>query len=192
MHITVLSCSLDPHSRSRRLAAASLSMIRLAGHDATLVDLHALGGLPPFDNDQAFDDPRYALLHSSILSADGVVIASPVYNWSLSSAAKNLIELTGATGVQGRRSAWFDKVVTFVCTGGLAHSYMAFGATSLSLMLDFKCIVNPHTVYATDTDWADDGEPAEALVARLQKVMTIKLELADRLQARSCCSSWET
>ncbi|UAJ12984.1 NADPH-dependent FMN reductase [Glacieibacterium megasporae] len=191
MKITVISCSLDPNSRSRRLAMASASMINQSGHDASLVDLRDLNGLPPFDNDLAFDDPRYELLHSAIQLADGIVIASPVYNWALSSTAKNLIEMTGATGDRGRRSAWFDKVVTFVCSGGLPHSYMAYGTTALSMMLDFKCIVNPYVVYATERDWSQREEPHEKLVDRLRKTLEVKLVLADRLRNRPYKSDWE-
>lgn len=115
MNITILSCSLDPDSRSRRLAQVSASIVKNAGHVAKLLDLHDLGGLPSFDNELAFNDPRYLTLHSAISPADGVVIASPVYNWGLSSATKNMIELSGATGRDGREAAWFDKLVTFVC-----------------------------------------------------------------------------
>ena len=166
-------------------------MIGQAGHGASLIDLHEIGGLPQFDNHLAFDDPRYALLHSSISSADGIVIASPVYNWALSSATKSMIELTGATGDRGRRSAWFDKLVTFVCAGGLPHSYMAFGPAAMSLMLDFKCVVNPYLVYATERDWSHEGEPNAQLTARLLKAVNVKLELADRLRDRSYQSDWE-
>ena len=192
MKITVLSCSLDPNSRSRQLALASVSMIEQAGHEARLIDLNEINGLPQFDNNLVFDDPRYALLHSSIVSADGIVIASPIYNWALSSSAKSMIELTGATdGSRGRQSAWFDKLVTFVCAGGLPHSYMAFGTIALSLMMDFKCVVNPHMVYATERDWSADVQPSEQLLARLRRTLEIKLELADRLQGRSYRSDWE-
>lgn len=166
-------------------------MIAQAGHIPNLIDLQDLDGLPPFDNDLAFDDPRYALLHDAILSADGVVITSPVYNWGLGSTTKGLIELTGATGTRGQRSAWFDKLVTFVCAGGLPQGYMAFGSVALSMMLDFKCIVNPHMVYATERDWSVKAEPSTELVARLQRALTIKLELADRLHGRSYQSGWE-
>lgn len=153
MDFTVISCSLDPESRSRVLATSTVAIIEDAGHRASLIDLLALGGLPNFDNANAFDDPRYGSLHAAIADCDGVVITSPVYNWGLSSTTKNLIELTGATGQHGRTSAWFDKLVTFVCVGGLAHSYMAHGPVALAMMLDFKCVVNPHLVYATERDW---------------------------------------
>lgn len=117
MKLTIISCSLDPESRSRQLAVVSLAIVGEAGHHATFIDLRELG-LPHFDN-IAFNDPRYEMVHRAISTADGVVIASPVYNWGLSSMTKNLIEWTGATGEQDRRSAWFDKPVTFVCAGGL-------------------------------------------------------------------------
>lgn len=191
MNITVLSCSLDPHSRSRWLAGRAVQIVEARGHRVTLIDLRDHGDLPPFDNDLAFRHPLYELAHGAIATADGIVIAAPVYNWSLGSAAKTLIELTGATGTEGRRSAWFDKLVTFICAGGLPHSYMAFGATALSLMLDFKCIVNPYQVYATERDWSPEGEPSERLAARLNQALDVKLELAESLSKRSYRSNWD-
>ncbi|EIZ77306.1 hypothetical protein WSK_4146 [Novosphingobium sp. Rr 2-17] len=191
MKITVLGCSLDPKSRSQVLAVSSVNIIRNAGHQVTLIDLREIGGIPPFDNDGAFDDPRYKLLHRAVADADGVVLSTPVYNWGLSSVTKALIELTGATGEQNRTSAWFDKVVTFICAGGLPHSYMAYGSIAQSMMLDFKCIINPHVAYATERDWSAIGEPSADFAARLRRVLMVKLDLAHCLMARSYSSKWE-
>lgn len=191
MKITVLSCSLDPQSRSRWLANRAVQLLTDEGHDTTLIDLRDQPPLPAFDNDRAFEHPLYRTTHDAIATADGIIIAAPVYNWGLGGMVKNVIELTGATGVGDRRSAWFDKLVTFICAGGLPHSYMAFGATALSLMLDFKCIVNPYIVYATARDWLPNGEPGEAMDARLKLALAVKVELAQGLAARSYRSTWD-
>lgn len=61
-----------------------------------------------------------------VAEADNVIMAVPIYNWAVGSSAKNFVELTGATAANGHRAAWFDKVVTFLCAGGLPHSYMAY------------------------------------------------------------------
>lgn len=91
----------------------------------------------------------------------------------------------------GQRAAWFDKIVTFLCAGGLPHSYMAYGPMALSLMLDFKCIINPYAVYSTDRDFNVDHAFSDKLTARLEKTMRVKIELADGLSKRQYRSGWE-
>ena len=190
LRFTVISCSLDPQSRSRILAHHSRDLLTAAGHQVTLIDLRDTP-LPHFDNDTVFSDPNFQVFHRAIASADGVVLAAPVYNWALGSVLKNLIEATGSTGEQGQRSAWFDQLVTFVCSGGLPHSYMAPASLAASLMLDFKCVINPYQVYASGRDWGEDGTLSSALQARLEKTLRVKTELAARLQGRSYHSDWE-
>ncbi|GGJ65918.1 NADPH-dependent FMN reductase [Deinococcus aquiradiocola] len=189
LRFTVLSCSLDPNSRSRVLAHLSRDVLAGAGHHVQLIDLRDTP-LPPFDHHAVYDSPHHATLHRAVQDADGVVLAAPVYNWSLGSALKNVIEATGSTG-EGRRAAWFDQLVTFVCSGGLPHSYMAAASLQTSLMLDFKCVLNPYQVYASGRDWQDDGQPVPALRARLEKTLAVKAELAARLRGRTITSDWE-
>ena len=63
------------------------------------------------------------------------------------------------------RGAFFDKVVTFVNAAGLPHSYMAYTSLANSMMLDFKCIINPYNVYVHNRHW--DGN--DALINDAQK-----------------------
>ena len=188
LNLPVISCSLDPASRSRTLASASSELLREQGHDSSVIDLAEME-LPPFDNDRVFESPAFRRLHALITAADGVVLAFPIYNWAPSSTVKSLIESTGATGA-GRRAAWFDKVVTFVCAAGLPHSTMATGPLAQSLMLDFKCIVNPYTAYFSERDWdGDQLRPDRA--DRLDKTVSVHVELARLLQGRTYSSDWE-
>ncbi|TBD43430.1 MULTISPECIES: NADPH-dependent FMN reductase [Rhizobium] len=189
LKITILSCSLDPESRSRDLGREAECFLQAQGCIPQFIDLRDFR-LPEFDNSACYLDPTYSQLHQAVRDADGIVLAVPIYNWSIGSTAKNLIELTGATGPGGRKSAWFDQIVTFVCAGGLPHSYMAYGATATSLMLDFKCVVNPYVVYATERDWAN-GIMSDVLSRRFRKTLEVKLELASLLKARRYTSDWE-
>ena len=172
------------------LAQLVADILGRLGHQPTFIDLRATP-LDPFDNDRVFESAAFATIHRAIETADGVLIASPIYNWSLASSTKSLIEATGATGEGGRRAAWFDKVVTFLCSGGLPHSYMAYGSAALSMMLDFKCIVNPYMVYATDRDFGPGLSLCDKLVARLERTLEVKVELASALHGRTYCSTWE-
>ncbi|MFK0164079.1 NADPH-dependent FMN reductase [Rhizobium sp. NPDC090279] len=188
--ITILSCSLDPQSRSRRIAREAERLLQEKRCEVEFIDLQDLE-LPAFDNSNCYEHPSYDRLYRAIRNADGVLLALPIYNWSVGSAAKSLIELTGATGAEGRKSAWFDQLVTFICSGGLPHSYMAYGSLAMSLMLDFKCVINPYVVYATERDWIDGTILSDTLAARLRKTIEVKLELSSRLNSRAYRSDWE-
>lgn len=148
--------------------------------------------MPDFDNDTVFRNENYITIKDAIRDADAIVIASSIYNWSLSSTLKKLLESTGSHDPRsGITSAWFDKVVTFVCAGGLHHSYMAYSPVAASLMMDFKCIINPHIVYAVGTDFEDSNITNADIIKRIDKVMSVMAELTERLAGRTYLSTWE-
>ena len=190
LNLPVFSCSLDPASVSRRLAEQVADAIASQGHRSTVVDLADVS-LPPFDNDRVFDSDEFHAVHRVIDEADGVVLAFPIYNWAPAASVKSLIEATGATGEDGRVAAWFDKVVTFVCAAGLPHSYMATATLGQSLMLDFKCVINPYTAYLSEQDWEAAGVLRTDRAERLAKTMTVHAELSGLLAERSYRSVWE-
>lgn len=190
LNLPVISCSLDPASKSRSLAVASSELLRALGHQSSVIDL-AEYRLPAFDNDQVFVSEAFPALYDAIDSADGIVLAFPVYNWAPASTVKSLIEATGATGENGRIAAWFDKVVTFACAAGLPHSYMATAPLSQSLMLDFKCVINPYTAYISERDWVESQELRSDRLTRLAKTMTVHAELSELLTERTYRSGWE-
>lgn len=190
LRLPVISTSLDPASKSRVLASQVAGALEAKGHDAPLIDL-SLENLPAFDNSEIFDSRRFRELYDLIGAADGIVLASPIYNWGIGSNARNLVEATGATGEGGRTSAWFDKVVTFVCSAGLPHSYMGYMQLAGSMMLDFKCVVNPYVLYVTDRDWQAGEQLTAGLQARLEKTVDVHIELSDLLRGRSYASGWE-
>ncbi len=188
--LPVISCSLDPESRSRTLATQAAELLESAGHQAPVLDLreHAL---PAFDNANVFDSEPFARLHRAIAESDGIILSTPIYNWAPSAATKSLIEATGATDEEGTSAAWFDKVVTFICAAGLPQSYMATGQLASSLMLDFKCVINPYVGYFSDRDWDDDGGLIPDRQSRLEKTVAVHTELAALLAHRSYSSRWE-
>ncbi|MCP2015729.1 FMN reductase [Deinococcus sp. HSC-46F16] len=191
MKFAVLSTSLDPQSRSRWMAGLAAEQLRAEGHEVTLLDLRETP-LPPFDNDTCYAHPHAEVYHRAIREADGVFLAVPVYNWGLGSGAKALVELTGSTDPErGLHGAWFDQPVTFLVSGGLAHGYLSHGAFAFGLMTDFRCVVNPHFVYTTGADWAEDGVPGEWLVERLTRTVERAVDLSQRLRGRPYRSVWE-
>ncbi|TSA83024.1 NAD(P)H-dependent oxidoreductase [Deinococcus detaillensis] len=190
MKFTVLSTSLSPQSRSRMLARLAAERLSQQGHQVTLLDLRDTP-LPAFDDDATYAHPNVHLYRQAIEQADGVILALPVYNWATGSGAKNLIELTGShSTTRGLSAVWFDKVVTFLVAGGLMHSYVSHHPLALGLLTDFKCILNPYHVYAVGEDW--EGDALKPLIAtRLEKTLSVAVELSERLDARKYRSTWE-
>lgn len=192
MNLPVISASLDPTSRSRILAKRAREVLVAAGHEVEFVDL-AQVKLSAFDNSAVFSTAEFKYLHSVIEGADAIVLAVPIYNWSPPAALKSLIEATGATGDGVNTAAWFDKPVTFLCSAGLPHSYMAAGSLAQSLMLDFKCVINPFIGYFSGEDWenVEAGLLTPDREERFAKTMAVHLDLASVLRHRNYKSDWE-
>ena len=136
MHL-IISCSLNKGSRSKIMATHAYE---LYCKDAKLIDLSLLE-IPFCDGNECYNSPVVKKLKEQIISAKSIIIASPVYNYDLNAAAKNLVELTGR--------AWTDKLVGFICAAGGKGSYMSPMSFMNSLMLDFRCIIIPRFIYAT-------------------------------------------
>jgi FMN reductase len=118
------------------------------------------------DADACYTKPGSQKVGKAIKGADGILLATPVYNYDVSATAKNLVELTG--------SAWEEKVVGFLCAAGGMSSYMSVMAFANSLMLDFRSVIIPRFVYATGRAFEGDEVKDKEVVERIE-------ELADEL-----------
>ena len=148
MKYAVISCSLNPGSRSRLLAKSAVDGFRSVGVEVVdYVDLAELA-LPMCDGGAAYGDENVIELKQRLVETDGYVIASPIYNFDVNAACKNMIEMTG-------RDVWTDKVVGFLCAAGGKSSYMSVMGLGNSLMLDFRTVVVPRFVYATGEDFIE-------------------------------------
>lgn len=149
----VISTSGNSESNSRIMGRVAFDQLQQREVNCEWIDISALE-LPLCDADKCYLNPAAQKLKKTIEAADGMIIAAPVYNFDVSAAAKNMIELTG--------SAWEDKVVGFLCAAGGMSSYMSVMAYANSLMLDFRTIIIPRFVYATgnsfDGDKLTDGK----------------------------------
>ena len=84
--------------------------------DNELIDLNKYT-LPFCDGGDSYNDPAVKEIKSKLKSGDGIIVATPVYNYNVNSVLKNVIELTG--------SSWIDKPVGFLCSAGGFNSYMS-------------------------------------------------------------------
>lgn len=140
MNTLVISCSHNPKSRSAILAREALAELKSVGAEAEWVNLAQIE-LPLCDGGACYGHANVGLLSEKIITAQGILLAAPIYNYDLNAAAKNLLELTGRN--------WTGKVVGFACAAGGQGSYMSIMPFANSLMLDFRCIIVPRFVYAT-------------------------------------------
>lgn len=166
--LLIISCSLNPQSRSRLLAECAAKFARKK-HTVELVDLRHFE-LPHCDGDLAESHATSLALASKIKQASCILLAVPVYNYNVSAAAKNLIECTG--------SAWDDKVVGFLMAAGGKMSYMAILPLANSMLLDFRCIVTPQIVYADKTAFSDNQLTSDDISKRIASLIEQMTALA--------------
>lgn len=158
MSFMVINCSLNPRSRSRVLAQHAAAALKGRSVEVESIDLGALE-LPQCDGDLCYQDRTVIELTARIGGAEGLLLATPIYNFYASAAAKNLLELTG--------SAWTDKIVGFLCASGGPNSYMSIMALANHLMLDFHTVILPRFVYADKTAFEDGAIADQAVEDRI-------------------------
>jgi FMN reductase len=132
------------------------------------LDLRAVN-LPLCDGETAYGHPDVAKCAKLITEARVIIAATPVYNYDVCAALKNLVELTG--------DSWEDKVVGFLCAAGGASSYMSVLSMADSLMLDFRCLIIPRFVYATRNDFSDAKVPTEEVKGRIARLAQASLAI---------------
>ena len=148
----VVSTSGNPDSNSRRMGQIAFAHLEKLGVAPAWIDLRELE-LPLCDADVCYGAAGAQKLSRAIKTADGIIVAAPVYNYDVSASAKNMIELTG--------SAWENKIVGFLCAAGGMSSYMSVMAYANSLMLDFRTVIIPRFVYATGDAFEGETGPTQ-------------------------------
>ena len=174
MNILVVTTSLSPVSRSRILAKAALDSLQDGPANLQWLDLRDTA-LPFCDADAAYNDPSVGTVRAKVNWADGFIVACPIYNYSINSALKNLIELTGA--------GWEGKVAGFLCAAGGQASYMAIMALATSLMLDFRTHIVPRFVYANRADFEDGIITNPQIADRTEKLAQEVLRVSTALRS---------
>ncbi len=175
MQYLVISCSLNPDSKSRIMAKSALESLESKDATVELIDLATLN-LPLCDGGAVYGNPTVQELAAKVEAADGILIATPIYNFDVNAAAKNLIELTGR--------AWTEKVTGFLCAAGGQGSYMSVMSVANSLMLDFRTVVIPRFVYATGDQFQGDEISDEDLEERIDQMAGELLRFTSALRGK--------
>ena len=171
--VLVVSCSLNPASRSHTLAVAASKSLDAIGASHELLDLREWD-LPICDGKACYDHPSIGPVTRKVAAAAAILIASPVYNYDLNAAVKNFVELTG--------QAWGEKPVGFLCAAGGHRSYMSPIGLANSLMFDFRCHIVPRYVYATKEDFGAAHEPGPELAGRIRQLVQATVDLSVALR----------
>ena len=166
MQIAVISSSLNAESKGLHLARLAAEHLQAQGQTVDFIDLRDVP-LPLGGSDGSFDHPLATELTARLKRADGILLATPVYNYDVNAAAKNLVELTGP--------AWENKVVGFLLSAGGHPSYMSVMGFANSLMLDFRCIILPRFVYALSKEHFSAGKLSDPDVQRRVEELTRQL-----------------
>lgn len=181
--ILILSSSLNADSNSRVLAREARRLLVAEGAQVDFVDLRE-HPLPLCDGDASYSDPNVERLAARIQAADAVLVATPIYNYDVSAALKNLIELTGRS--------WENKTVGFLCAAGGASSYMSVMAFANSLMLDFRSLIVPRFVYASGGAFAEGRIVDPEVADRVASLVRATSRLARALHLSSATAGAET
>ena len=118
--------------------------------------------LPMCDGDECYDLPEVIDFREKVKIAKGIIMDIPVYNFNVSSGAKNVVELGGRM--------LYDKTFGFICAAGGKSSYMSVMSLANSLMIDFRCYVIPKFVYATKNDFENEIITNSDIKDRLQEL----------------------
>ena len=118
--------------------------------------------LPMCDGDECYDLPEVLTFREKVKNADGIIMAIPVYNFNVSSGAKNIVELGGRM--------LYDKTFGFICAAGAKSSYMSVMSLANSLMIDFRCYIIPKFVYATKHDFENEKIVNKDIEERIEEL----------------------
>ena len=163
--IAGFSGSFSKPSRTRALVDLALS--RAAQRFGATVASHDLSDLQP----QLGAANRLEDLHglprsvvASILSADALVVGSPVYKGSYGGLFKHLFDLIDPAALAG-------KPVLLVATGGGARHALVIEHQLRPLFGFFEAAVLPTGIYASAADFAGETPVAEPLLDRLDRAV---------------------
>jgi len=164
----IISTSLRPGSRSRIMAKSLENSI----DNVEFFDLQD-NPLPMCDGDECYDLPEVLEFREKVKNADGIIMATPVYNFNVSSGAKNIVELGG--------SMLYDKIFGFMCAAGGRNGYMSVMPLANSLMLDFRCYIIPKFVYATKHDFENGKITNSDIKERIKELGTELIRVSKAL-----------
>jgi len=167
--LVIVSTSLRKESNSRALGREALSFARRLGIEVRLVDLIDFH-IPLCDGGDNSDCKAVKELDSILSDATAILFCSPIYNYDVSPALRNLLAHVGSS-LEG-------KVAGVLCSAGGDRSYLAPLAFMNSVMAHFRCLVLPRYVYAPERVFENGSLKDSEIQERVHEVVHALSSLA--------------
>lgn len=186
--------SLRRDSYNKKLAQIAMQAVQAAGGEATYIDLKEIP-MPVYDADieESEGIPENAIKLKKLFNEhNGLLIASPEYNSSISAALKNAIDWVSRPQPGEKNLACFDGKVAAL----LAASPGAFGGlrglvTLRSILGNIKVIVLPDQLAISKANEAFDEDGSlkdDKQAATVKAIATRLVQVASGLLATSTAS----
>jgi len=170
MNYLIISTSLRSSSNSRKMA--NYLKQSFVNENLEFFDLQK-SKLPMCDGDKCYDLPEVINFRKKIEKANGIIMAIPIYNYNVSSGAKNIIELGG--------KKLYDKNFGFLCAAGGKNSYMSVMGLANSLMIDYRCYIIPKFVYALKKDFDETKVTDSDIKERIEELGNEMIRITNAL-----------
>lgn len=159
------SGSLSSPSRTRMLV--DLAVSRSARHFGCTAATYEIADLQPsLGQVQSLDqmDALPRAIMDNILSADALVVGTPVYKGSFTGLFKHVIDLIDPVSLAG-------KPVLLTATGGGDRHALVIEHQLRPLFGFFEAATLPTGIYAGSNDFRDGATASDALLARLDRAV---------------------
>lgn len=166
LKIAAIGGSLRPQSFTYRTLKLALKKIEMQGVQTELIDLRDMK-LPFCNGENLYpDDPGVEKLRKKIVSAPGLLIATPEYHGNISGVLKNALDLLEEEHIMG-------KVVGLIAVVGGVHSTNALNTLRL-ICRQLHCWVLPEQLVIpySDESFNPEGELKDPqLEGKLEKMV---------------------
>jgi FMN reductase len=165
LKILGLSGNITSPSKTRRLVEAALALAtdRL-DCETQLIEINDFGAELGAARSLADLSPKARALVEQIVSADGIVVATPIYKATYPGLFKHLIDLLDPAAFAGK------PVLLAAVSGGEKHA-LAVEHQLRPLFAFFEARSLPTAVHASDKDFTDGHLTGSATLARLARAV---------------------
>ena len=109
-----------------------------------------------------FPSPALQRAIDQVVSADGLVTVTPLYNGSYNGLFKSFFDVLDPDALAG-------KPVLIAATGGPARHSLALEHAIRPLFSYLRAVTVPTAVFAATQDWGSAGSSGDALTARIER-----------------------
>ncbi len=175
MHIAIVIGSATPPGRTQAMVETLAASLRSRPNvDVTIVDLanvacEAADGRPIEKH-----DPTIGAAVRTVIAADAVVFASPVYRATYAGVLKNFLDILPIEALR-------DKPVGLTVLGATQHHYLGVDTTLRAVLAWFGALALPTSVYLAGSDFDERKLPTENARAELEALGASVVTLAEKL-----------